>query len=192
MKKERRCLECGEQMTHSVRATFQHEGCGLPHVYLQDIDTFTCVACGAKDVQITDLEGLLNAIFTAILLVNRPLKGAEIRFVRRRLGLRAKDFAKMIGYSAEVLSEIENERYEADRSKFDRSLRGSVIAQVLMDEAHCDIRPTLMREGQALHKKTGERMFTFQCGPPVDRFTFRCATPHPHHVWIEAEKFLAA
>lgn len=57
---------------------------------------------------IPDLDGLLRAIVITRILHDRKLFGAEIRFIRRALGIKQKDFAQRIEMSAEHLSRCES------------------------------------------------------------------------------------
>lgn len=190
--KPKRCLDCGGRMKRTVHPTHQYTASGLPNVHLQDIDAFVCTKCGAEDVQIPDLEGLHNALFAAILFVGRPLTGKEVQFLRRRLGIKAKDFARMLGYIPETLSEIENDRYGADQSKFDLGVRNLAMRLVYTDEAHRDILPAVQREVEAFQRQISAGKTPGEIGPPTDRYTLRYTPPEPSYHWVEAEQFLAA
>lgn len=81
---------------------------GLPNVYLVGIKYFT-YEDGRSVAEIPAIKQLMKLI--ARDLIERPdsLSGAEIRFLRKRLGKRAVDFAKDLGVEAETLSRYEND-----------------------------------------------------------------------------------
>jgi hypothetical protein len=190
--KPKRCLDCGGPMKRTIHALYHYTESGLPNVYLQDIEALICTKCGAEDVLIPDLEGLHGTLFAAILFVGRDLIGKEFAFVRRQLGIKAKDFAHMLGYIPETLSEVENDRYGADLKKIDLAVRNLAVRLVYTDDAHRDLRPALQREVDAFQKRISAGTSQVEIGPPAKRYTLRHAQPEPTYTWVEGEAFLAA
>lgn len=56
---------------------------------------------------IPDLEGLIRAVVISRILHSRKLSGADIKFVRKGIGVKAKDLAQRIEMSPEHLSRCE-------------------------------------------------------------------------------------
>jgi putative zinc finger/helix-turn-helix YgiT family protein len=81
---------------------------GLPNVYLIGIDYRVCKECGQQSADIPSLKNLLVVIGRAVVKKEAPLTGAEIRFLRKRLGKKATEFARIIGISDEQVSRWEN------------------------------------------------------------------------------------
>jgi putative transcriptional regulator len=120
---------------------FRFVDSGLPNVYLVGIRYFT-YEDGRVVAEIPALKSLMKLI--ARDLVERPdsLSGAEIRFLRKRLGKRAVDFARELGIEAETLSRFENDKQEAGES-LDKLIR--LVYAVTSDDPELvdKVRPTL-------------------------------------------------
>ena|SRR5437016_2273922 len=80
---------------------------GLPDVYLVGVRYFQC-ECGKKSVEIPALKQLMTLIARHVVMKNEALTGAEIRFLRKRLGQRAADFSAKVKLQPETLSRVEN------------------------------------------------------------------------------------
>jgi transcriptional regulator with XRE-family HTH domain len=82
-----------------------------PHEYtvmLSGINVYRC-ACGLAP-EIPNVEGLQYAIGVALVMLDEPIKASGIKFLRKSLGLRQVDFAKMCAITPEWLSTVENAR----------------------------------------------------------------------------------
>lgn len=88
---------------------------GLSNVYLVGIKYYTC-ECGRVLAEIPAIKPLMRLI--ARDLVTRPesLSGEEIRFLRKRAGMKSADFAKLLGVEAETFSRYENGKQVASES----------------------------------------------------------------------------
>ena len=87
--------------------TYEAVGLGAPfRVVLEHaVKLETCVKCGAvQGTYIPDMDGLFHTVVFARALEPRKLTGAEVRFMRKAMGWKAKDLAKHLGISAEYLS----------------------------------------------------------------------------------------
>lgn len=110
---ERRCTECGH-VQRVVRKTVDYPESGLNNVELSNVPVWICDN-GHEEVEIpavTELHELL-----AHMIIRKPayLTGAEVKFLRRRIALSAKEFAERIGITPQHLSKLENDRVK--RSK---------------------------------------------------------------------------
>src|SRR5207302_6907303 len=63
--------------------------------------------CGAQAAEIPVPEQLMNIIAEAIVMRPGVLCGAEIRFLRKRAGKKAADFAELINKTPEHFSKLE-------------------------------------------------------------------------------------
>jgi putative zinc finger/helix-turn-helix YgiT family protein len=82
---------------------------GLSNVYLSGVRYFVCPKCGKQSAEIPAVKRLLNLIARTIVERETRLGGQEIRFLRKRLGKKASDFAQIIGVTPEQVSRWEND-----------------------------------------------------------------------------------
>ena len=80
---------------------------GLPNVYLVGIKYFVC-ECGSVIAEIPAIKQLMQLIARDIVMSPQDLSGNEIRFLRKRLGMKAADYSKHLGFTPESLSRVEN------------------------------------------------------------------------------------
>ena len=88
----------------------QTEIIGIEVVLHNSAERVKCRDCHDETIMIPNMAGLIAAI--AMLRVLNPikLKGSEIRFIRKSLGLSAKKFASILEVSAESFSRWENDK----------------------------------------------------------------------------------
>ena len=142
--------ECNRQTRQEFRATmdepYHFVDCGLPNVYLVGIRYFHC-ECGEQLADIPAMKQLLNLIARDLVERTSALSGAEIRFLRKRLGQRASDFSKQLGLEPETLSRIENEHLPASE-RTDKLIRlyYAVASRdpLLLGELQADLDQRLM------------------------------------------------
>ena len=89
---------------------------GLPNVYLAGIRYGICRVCGMQSADIPAVKNLMMLLGRTIVESDAPLTGAEIRFLRKRLGIKSSEFAKIIGVSSEQVSRWENGRNQPEES----------------------------------------------------------------------------
>src|SRR5258708_1897130 len=82
---------------------------GLPNVYLIGIKYKVCPVCGEQSADIPAIKQLMQVIARAIVDNEASLTGAEIRFLRKRLGKKSSELAKLVGVSVEQVSRWEND-----------------------------------------------------------------------------------
>lgn len=80
---------------------------GLPNVYLVGIKYYVC-DCGEIVAEIPAVRQLMRLIARDLVESNISLNKEEIRFLRKRLGRKANEFAKELGIEPEHLSRLEN------------------------------------------------------------------------------------
>ena len=82
---------------------------GLPNVYLVGIKYFEC-ECGGVVAEIPAIKQLMQLIARDIVESPFDLTGEELRFLRKRLGMKASEYANLLGFTAETFSRIENKK----------------------------------------------------------------------------------
>ncbi len=98
------------EVRHATREkAYHYTESGLPHVYLTGIRYFVCRQCGKQAAEIPAVKSLLREIARAVVECEGRLTGAEIRFLRKRLGKKATEFAQIVGVTPEQVSRWEND-----------------------------------------------------------------------------------
>lgn len=115
-----KCRQCGETMKADNRP-YHYTESGLDNVYLVGVPRFICKN-GHETVRIPRMAEL-HAVITELLLKNpSPLNGKEIRFLRKQMGMRAKDLAEQLAVTPIQVSRWENGKSRIPISK-DRYFR---------------------------------------------------------------------
>jgi transcriptional regulator with XRE-family HTH domain len=90
---------------------FQFIDCGLDNVYLVGIKYFE-KPDGTFSAEIPAVKQLLNLIASDLIFSDSQLRGVEMRFLRKRLGLKASEMAKHLSLDGSTLSRIEGEKQD--------------------------------------------------------------------------------
>jgi DNA-binding transcriptional regulator YiaG len=96
------------EKTATAKAPYHFVDSGLPNVYLVGISYWVCKECGKQRAEIPFLKDLMVKIGRAVVRQEAPLNNAEIRFLRKRLGKKSSEFAKIVGVTPEHLSRLES------------------------------------------------------------------------------------
>jgi transcriptional regulator with XRE-family HTH domain len=110
----RRCVECGEPQ-RLIRGSSGYPESGLDNVQLLNVPLWACTN-GHEELEVPAVEELHNLLALMIVRQPAPLSGRDIRFLRRRLGLTARDFSARMGWTPEWQSQLENGHVTAPRS----------------------------------------------------------------------------
>ncbi len=102
-----KCVECGTSMV-AGKENYRYRESGLPYVTLKGVVVSRCLACGNFEISIPRLEELHRLIAKSLIEKMTRFTGAEIRFLRKSLGLSAADFARRMGVTVETVSRWEN------------------------------------------------------------------------------------
>jgi transcriptional regulator with XRE-family HTH domain len=91
----------------TVEEPFHFTDSGLPNVYLVGIKYFVC-ECGGILAEIPAIKQLMQLIARDVVTSHLDLTGTELRFLRKRLGKKASEYCKYLGFTPETLSRVEN------------------------------------------------------------------------------------
>lgn len=101
------CSKHAEQRKATRSRPYHFLDSGLPNVYLTGVKYWTCTECGAQAAEIPSPEQLMNLIAEIVVMKPGLLTGPEVKFLRKRAGKKASDFAGIIGRTPEHLSKLE-------------------------------------------------------------------------------------
>ncbi len=123
-----KCEKCGKKMRRTVEKQYPYLEGGLSKVVLNGIVAFVC-ECGEKVVALPNVE-LLHALIAERLLAKPgPLRGEEVRFLRKSMSIKSVDFAKMLRVHPTTLSKWESGD-QAISQEHDRLIRFAVVVTV--------------------------------------------------------------
>ncbi|MDP1571929.1 MAG: helix-turn-helix domain-containing protein [Vicinamibacterales bacterium] len=111
--KVRRCVDCGAPQ-EQVRRAIDYAESGLDNVRLLNVPVWVCTN-GHEELAVPAVTELHAMLAQLIIRKPAPLRGAEIRFLRRQTGLQAKEFAERIGLTPVSLSRFETNARHATR-----------------------------------------------------------------------------
>jgi len=103
--REIKCPECGETKTTTI-GDYHYKESGLRNLWLEGVEIFEC-SCGQKFAIIPCVPELHGLIAQDLLRQKDQLSGREIRFLRKHMGLKAKDFAEYLGVNNVTVSRWE-------------------------------------------------------------------------------------
>lgn len=117
---------------------------GLENVWLDDVEIFECT-CGEKFALISEIPKLHVRIGKDLLMKQGQLSGREIRFLRKNLGLKSKDFAELLMVTNITLSRWEHGEITPTRS-MDRLIRLTYANRMRLAKVARDILKVSGRE----------------------------------------------
>jgi putative zinc finger/helix-turn-helix YgiT family protein len=156
-----KCPSC-QQFGQTYKGKYHYTESGLPNIWLLGVEIFYC-ACGEKFAFIPCMEDLHKIIAIDLLEKEDQLSGREIRFLRKHMGLRAKDFAKHIGVMNVTVSRWEREEIIPPKP-MDRLIRFFYATEMKLFDFASKIKVITFRK----HIK-GQKASPINI--PVERFT---------------------
>ena len=105
-----KCELCGGKTKMLKGQTWHYTESGLDDVYLYNVEVRACVSCDAKSPRLPRISDLHATIGRAVALQKTSLSGSEARFLRKHLGLQAKEWAVLLRLPPETLSRWENDK----------------------------------------------------------------------------------
>jgi YgiT-type zinc finger domain-containing protein len=107
-----KCDLCQGNIVTTPQQTYQYKESGLDNVYLENVEVRVCESCGEKNLRIANILELHETIARGIALQPCPLRGQDVRFLRKQLGYSAKQWATFLRIDVSTLSRWENEQQE--------------------------------------------------------------------------------
>ena len=102
--------DCGgraHERTATPASPYHFVDSGLSNVYLAGIKYRLCRECGKQSADIPAVGQLLKAIGRLLVESRTILTGDELRFLRKRLGKKAAEFAQVLSVTPEHYSRLE-------------------------------------------------------------------------------------
>jgi putative zinc finger/helix-turn-helix YgiT family protein len=103
-----KCETCKIEMIVRNDQRYHYVESGLDNVYLDGISLLVCDSCGEESPIIPRILDVHSAIGRSVALQQAPLRGEDVRFLRKQLGMRARSWAGLLKVSVETLSRWEN------------------------------------------------------------------------------------
>ena len=100
------CSNCGAK-ARVVRGDYVWEDVDLP-VTLKNVEQVKCSKCGNADVVIPRLAQVMRTLAHAVIHKPYRLRGEEVRFLRKYLGMTGADFSALLKVDKTTLSKWEN------------------------------------------------------------------------------------
>ncbi len=95
-------------MILSKTQKYQYSLSGLKNVFLDNVEVYRCGGCEVQIPVIPKILRLHNTIANAIVCKRTLLSGAEIRFLRKNLRIKSRDWAELLRTDKSVYSRWEN------------------------------------------------------------------------------------
>ena len=141
-----KCPSCGKAM-RAAKKDYRYEEAGLRNVVLKDATVHEC-DCGERLPQLPQIHRLHQRIAEDLVAKQSPLTGEEFRFLRKAMGMSARELARLLGVTTVTISRWENNK-EKVGAQSDRLLRclyltrskGLTAAKVskMLEEVMCGI-----------------------------------------------------
>jgi len=118
------CSNCGAD-TRIFRDRYNLVDMGIPAV-VTDMEIAECNRCGNEDPIIAHLDELMRTVVVAVVCSPSPLRGTDVRFLRKYIGMTAEEFARLLNVDKTTVSKWENDR-DPVGNQSDRLIRLIVI-----------------------------------------------------------------
>jgi len=125
------CHECGGALVKRLateKEPYRYAASGITELFLLGIDVWECPKCRTEEPVIPRIAELHQLIFHTLVWQPAPLRGDQLRFLRKHAGLPAKKFASLLGIDPAHLSRVETGATEKLGAQADRLARGIVAA----------------------------------------------------------------
>lgn len=103
-----KCDLCKGNIVTQSNQRHNYTESGLDNVYLDNIELLVCRKCGDQSPVIPRILDLHAAIARSIALQATPLRGEDLRFLRKQLGMRARDWSRLLRVDTSTFSRWEN------------------------------------------------------------------------------------
>ena len=115
-----KCPSCGKVM-RATKRDHRYEEAGLTNVVLTDTTVYEC-DCGETLPELPQIHRIHQRIAEDLVAKQSPLTGEEFRFLRKAMGMSAKELARLLSVTPVTVSRWENNK-EKVGTQSDRLLR---------------------------------------------------------------------
>lgn len=133
------CQMCGSgQVDVKIVPKHVEDLIGIKVGVVNCVENVVCKECGEKITIVPDANGLIAATATARIMLPTKLNGAEIKFLRKAIGLQAKEVAQIMDLRPETISRWEcddSQKITSSVEKLFRILVGFNLKQAKEDKA---------------------------------------------------------
>jgi putative zinc finger/helix-turn-helix YgiT family protein len=156
--KEIECPNCRRK--HKTQTgEYHYTESGLPNVWLVGVEVFEC-ECGESFAFIPCIQELHKLIARELITQENSLSGPEIRFLRKTMGLKSKNFAELLGVKNVSISRWEHGEFSPPEPT-DRLIRLVYAANMGLPEISQELARGIFRKP----KKKQAQIIRF----PIDR-----------------------
>ncbi|MGH9639209.1 MAG: hypothetical protein ACRD3Y_04055 [Bryobacteraceae bacterium] len=121
-----KCGSCGKR-SKVRKGNFRYDEIGAP-ILLKNLQISECTACGMREPILRDKKRLMDAIAFAVAGQPWKLRGSDVRFLRKYLGMTGLAFGKLVQVEPETLSRWENDQQDIGKNT-DRLVRFVVLGK---------------------------------------------------------------
>lgn len=110
------CEVCKRLTVIKKKRIYHYDISGLDNVYLQNVEMRMCERCRISVPRIPRILQLHATIAKAVVMQPALLGGKDIRFLRKELGMRAREFAKLLRTDVSTFSRWEKNQKPGPQS----------------------------------------------------------------------------
>ncbi len=121
-----KCSACGKKVKVR-RGNYRYDQIGVP-VLLKKVQIADCAACGTREPILRDKKCLMDAVAFAVASQPWKLRGSDVRYLRKHLGMTGLAFGKLVQVKPETLSRWENDQQDIGKNS-DRLIRFVVLSK---------------------------------------------------------------
>lgn len=124
-----KCQACNQEMGTTEKEMYQYVESGLDNIYLDGVSIYRCEDCGEEAPILPSIKDLHRTIAISILIRNEPLNGPEIRYIRKHMRYKSKDFGELLGVTPQTISGWEKGANPSESN--DRLIRAVCLIKML-------------------------------------------------------------
>jgi transcriptional regulator with XRE-family HTH domain len=147
--------ECGKPMTvrtATAENPYVYSLSGMKDVVLVGIQVLSCPGCRAEGARIPRIGQLHRVIVKSLIEQPEPLRGDQVRFLRKNAGFPAQKFAALLKIDPSYLSRVETGKLPNLGASTDRLARAVVIAESSGGEMAREILLDMAKKNQLEQK----------------------------------------
>jgi len=103
------CYDCKVKM-RKIKTNYRYKESGLNNLILKGIPAYKCPKCNQINPIIKNIKELHQLVAQRLINKKSVLSGQELIFLRKEIGLKAKELAEKLGVHKVTISRWENEK----------------------------------------------------------------------------------